>query len=116
MDRALLEFRIRGVKTNIPFLINLINHKDFLKGKCTTRFIDENPKSLPLPLRRDRATCIMRFMGDVAVNGHPLIKEIPTSICRHKAPVPLLIVKIQDPKALVIFSWKWGVKICPARP
>lgn len=88
MDRALHEFRIRGVKTNIPFLINLINHKDFQKGKCTTRFIDESQDIFHFPSRRDRAFRIMRFMGDVLVNGHPLIKEMPKSICRRKAPVP----------------------------
>jgi pyruvate carboxylase len=98
MDRALDEFRIRGVKTNIPFLINLINHKDFLKGKCTTRFIDENPSLFHFPRRRDRATLIMRFMGDVLINGHPLIKEAPKSICRRKAPVPVIDRKNPRPK------------------
>lgn len=98
MDRALDEFRIRGVKTNIPFLINLINHKDFLKGKCTTRFIDENPSLFHFPRRRDRATLIMRFMGDVLINGHPLIKETPKSICRRKAPVPAVNRKNPKPK------------------
>lgn len=98
MDRALDEFRIRGVKTNIPFLINLINHKDFLKGKCTTRFVDENPSLFLFPRRRDRATLIMRFMGDVLINGHPLIKEMPKSICRRKAPVPAVNRKDPRPK------------------
>ena len=98
MDRALDEFRIRGVKTNIPFLINLINHKDFLKGKCTTRFIDENHNLYQFPRRRDRATCIMRFMADVMVNGHPLIKEMPKSVCRRKAPVPTIDRKNPRPK------------------
>ena len=98
MDRALDEFRIRGVKTNIPFLINLINHKDFLKGKCTTRFIDENHNLYQFPRRRDRATCIMRFMADVMVNGHPLIKETPKSVCRRKAPVPTIDRKNPRPK------------------
>ncbi len=98
MDRALHEFRIRGVKTNIPFLINLINHKDFLKGKCTTRFIDENQSLYQFPRRRDRATCIVRYMGDVLVNGHPLIKEIPKPLCRRKAPVPAIDRKIPRPK------------------
>lgn len=98
MDRALHEFRIRGVKTNIPFLINLINHKDFLSGKCTTRFIDENPGLFHFPRRRDRATLIMRFMGDILVNGHPLIKEMPKSICRRKAPVPAVDRKNPRPR------------------
>ncbi|MDN3515770.1 MAG: pyruvate carboxylase [Candidatus Brocadia sp.] len=98
MDRALHEFRIRGVKTNIPFLINLINHKDFQNGKCTTRFIDENQEIFRFPSRRDRAFRIMRFMGDVLVNGHPLIKEMPKSICRRKAPVPAVDRKNSRPK------------------
>lgn len=98
MDRALDEFRIRGVKTNIPFLINLINHKDFLKGKCTTRFIDENHNLYQFPRRRDRATCIMRFMADVMVNGHPLIKEMPKSVCRRNAPVPAVDPNNPRPK------------------
>ena len=88
MGRALNEFRIRGVKTNIPFLINLINHKDFLKGKCTTRFIDENPDLFHFPKRRDRATKMLRYLGDVLVNGHPLVKEQPKVITRRAAPVP----------------------------
>lgn len=98
MDRALDEFRIRGVKTNIPFLINLVNHKDFLAGKCTTRFIDENPSLFHFPRRRDRATLIMRFVGDMLVNGHTFIKEIPKSVCRRKAPVPSVDRKNPRPK------------------
>ena len=98
MDRALHEFRIRGVKTNIQFLINLINHKDFMKGTCTTRFIDENREIFHFSHRRDRATRIIRFMGDVLVNGHPLIKEMPRSICRREAPVPAVDRKQPRPK------------------
>jgi pyruvate carboxylase len=98
MDRALDEFRIRGVKTNIPFLINLIKHKDFLEGRCTTRFIDENPALFLFPRHRDRATLIMRFMGDILANGHPLVQEVPKSICRHKAPVPAVDHKNPRPK------------------
>ncbi|CAG0945961.1 partial pyruvate carboxylase, partial [Anaerolineae bacterium] len=110
MDRALHEFRIRGVKTNIPFLINLVNHKDFLKGKCTTRFIDENHNLYQFPRRRDRATCIIRYMGDVTVNGHPLIKETPKSLCRRKAPVPLVDRKIPRPKGTRDLLMEMGPK------
>ena len=49
MERCLQEFRVRGVKTNIPFLINLVTHPDFLAGGCTTRFIDETPELFQLP-------------------------------------------------------------------
>jgi pyruvate carboxylase len=110
MDRALHEFRIRGVKTNIPFLINLVNHKDFLKGKCTTRFIDENHNLYQFPRRRDRATCIIRYMGDVMVNGHPLIKEIPKSLCRRNAPVPVVDRKIPRPKGTRDLLMEMGPK------
>jgi len=56
MERCLQEFRIRGVKTNIPFLINLITHESFLAGKCTTRFLDETPELFTFKKRADRAT------------------------------------------------------------
>src|SRR5437868_15071833 len=58
-ERCLQEFRVRGVKTNIPFLINLVTHPDFLAGQCTTRFLDETPALLHLPARRDRATKLL---------------------------------------------------------
>lgn len=76
MLRSLQEFRIRGVKTNIPFLINLVNHPGFLKGLCTTRFIDETPELLDLPIRQDRATRLLRYIAEIAVNGHP---DIPAN-------------------------------------
>src|SRR5262249_13344176 len=56
MERCLQEFRIRGVKTNIPFLLNLVNHPAFLEGGVTTRFLDETPELFQLPHRQDRAT------------------------------------------------------------
>ncbi len=71
MERCLQEFRIRGVKNNIPFLINLIQHPEFLAGRCTTRFIDETPELFQLPQRQDRATKVLSYIADVIVNGHP---------------------------------------------
>src|SRR5207244_11453139 len=56
MERCLQEFRVRGVKTNIPFLLNLVTHPDFLSGRFTTRFLDETPALFQLPTRQDRAT------------------------------------------------------------
>src|SRR5437868_13591432 len=70
MERCLQEFRIRGVKTNIPFLINLITNADFLAGHCTTRFIDETPALFQLPARQDRATKLLTYIGEVIVNGN----------------------------------------------
>jgi len=110
MDRALAEFRIRGVKTNIPFLINLINHPDFLKGKCTTRFIDNNPDLFHFPVRRDRATRLLRFLGNVAVNGHDLIKEMPKVISRREAPVPAVDAVAGRPKGSRDLLLEMGAK------
>ena len=74
MDRALREFRIRGVSTNLPFLENVVCHSMFRTGQCTTRFIDETPELFHFPPRRDRATRLLRFIGDVVVNGNPEVK------------------------------------------
>jgi pyruvate carboxylase len=80
MERSLQEFRVRGVKTNIPFLINLVTNSDFLVGRCTTRFIDETPALFRLPQRRDRATRILAYIAEVIVNGHPDVKNRPRPI------------------------------------
>ncbi|MGE5385960.1 MAG: pyruvate carboxylase [Betaproteobacteria bacterium] len=74
MDRALREFRIRGVSTNLPFLENVVSHPLFRNGQCTTRFIDETPELFHFPPRRDRATRLLRFIGEVVVNGNPEVK------------------------------------------
>ncbi|MBN9523323.1 pyruvate carboxylase [bacterium] len=74
MERCLQEFRIRGVKTNIPFLLNLIQHPEFLAGNVTTRFLDETPDLFKLPPRRDRASKLLQYIADVIVNGHPEIR------------------------------------------
>ncbi|HKB39028.1 MAG TPA: pyruvate carboxylase, partial [Gemmataceae bacterium] len=80
MERSLQEFRVRGVKTNIPFLINLVTHPDFLAGRCTTRFIDETPELFRLPQRQDRATRILAYIAEVVVNGHPDVKGKPRPV------------------------------------
>src|SRR3954453_17047950 len=71
MERALQEFRVRGVKTNVPFLLNVVTHPEFLAGRCTTRFIDETPSLFRFPLRQDRATRLLTFAAEVTVNGFP---------------------------------------------
>ncbi|MBL9128279.1 MAG: pyruvate carboxylase [Verrucomicrobiales bacterium] len=70
-DRALREFRIRGVKTNIPFLENVIAHRDFRTGVATTTLIDTTPDLFTFAPRRDRATKLLNFIGNVVVNGNP---------------------------------------------
>ena len=74
MDRALREFRIRGVKTNIPFLENVIHNDTFKQGLATTTLIDTTPELFNFKPRRDRATKLLKYLGDVTVNGHPLVK------------------------------------------
>ncbi|MFM8933635.1 MAG: pyruvate carboxylase, partial [Gemmataceae bacterium] len=82
MLRSLQEFRVRGVQTNIPFLINLIAHPAFLDSKCTTRFIDETPELFEFPVRQDRASRLLRYIGEIIVNGHPEIgsKKHPAAL------------------------------------
>ncbi len=74
MDRALREFRVRGLATNLLFLENVIRHPLFRSGECTTRFIDETPELFKFQKRRDRATRLLNFLGDVMVNGNPEMK------------------------------------------
>ena len=88
MDRCLREFRVRGVKTNIPFLLNVLNHPDFLAGRCTTTFIDDTSSLFDFPTRHDRATRILKSIGETIVNGNPLVKGRPVAIRRAPAPVP----------------------------
>jgi pyruvate carboxylase len=74
MERCLQEFRVRGVKTNIPFLLNLITHPDFIAGTVTTRFIDETPDLFKFSTRQDRASKLLGYIAEVIVNGHPEVK------------------------------------------
>ena len=75
MDRALREFRIRGVKTNIPFLENVIHNETFKSGQASTTLIDTTPELFKLKVKRDRATKLLNFIGDVTVNGNPQAKN-----------------------------------------
>ncbi|MHA7775846.1 pyruvate carboxylase [Roseibium sp. M-1] len=75
MDRALREFRIRGVATNLVFLENIIGHEDFKANNYTTRFIDETPALFQQTRRKDRATKLLTYIADVSVNGHPETKN-----------------------------------------
>jgi pyruvate carboxylase len=88
IERCLQEFRVRGVKTNIPFLTNLVTHPTFLAGGCTTRFIDEAKELFQFPTRRDRASKLLQYLGEVTVNGNPLVKDRPRASRRDAAPVP----------------------------
>ncbi len=88
MDRALREFRIRGVATNISFVENLLKNPDFLSNAYHTRFIDETPELFTFKKRRDRATKILTYIADVTVNGHPETKGRPMPSPEARLPKP----------------------------
>jgi len=88
MDRCLQEFRVRGVKTNIPFLIKLMMHPTFMDGTCTTRFIDETDDLFKFPPRRDRATRLLTYLADTIVNGNPTVKDRPVALRQKPALIP----------------------------
>lgn len=76
MLRALVEFRIRGVKTNIPFLASLLSHPTFIDGTCWTTFIDDTPELFTLVGSQNRAQKLLAYLGDVAVNGSSIKGQI----------------------------------------
>ncbi len=88
MDRALREFRIRGVSTNIPFVENLLKHPTFLNNTYTTRFIDTTPELFTFHKRRDRATRLLTYIADITVNGHPETLGRPRPAEGLSLPVP----------------------------
>ena len=88
MDRSLREFRVRGVKTNIPFLENVVNNEDFRRGNVDTSFLDSTPSLFQFTPRKDRATRLLTYLGETIVNGNPEIagKTKPASFA--PAPIP----------------------------
>lgn len=101
MDRALREFRIRGLATNLQFLENVIGHTQFRAGDYTTRFIDSTPELFHFKARQDRATRLLRFIGDVTVNGHPLMEGRTTpSVVFDEAPLPSCDLSAPPPTGL----------------
>jgi pyruvate carboxylase len=87
MGRALLEYRIRGVATNLAFLHNIINEPRFIASDYTTRFIDETPSLFDFKKRKDRATKLLTWVADVTVNGHPETKGRAKPPAAARAPV-----------------------------
>jgi pyruvate carboxylase len=88
MDRCLREFRIRGVKTNIPFLENVVCHPDFRAGRVSTRFIETTPELFRFKARQDRATRLLGYLGEIIVNGNPEMagRRPPVQIREPKIP------------------------------
>ncbi len=90
LKRALQEFRIRGVKTNIPFLINVMQNEEFQSGKMNVGFIPNNPQLL-IPtygVDKDRGTKLLKYLGELKVNGHPDVKKIDPDKVFRKPIVP----------------------------
>ncbi|MCU0797541.1 MAG: pyruvate carboxylase [Akkermansiaceae bacterium] len=92
MDRALREFRIRGVKTNIPFLENVIADPSFRSGQAHTKLIDTKPELFQFKPRRDRATKILSYLSDITVNGNATAKG-------WKPAKPILLPRVPKVKA-----------------
>ncbi len=101
MTRALREFRIRGVKTNIPFLLNVLENQKFLNGVLDTYFIDEHPQLFKFKRSQNRAQKLLNYLGEVLVNGpktplatnlrpsdgvHPIVPQIPGMFYQLKQP------------------------------
>ncbi|XP_023954157.1 pyruvate carboxylase, mitochondrial isoform X4 [Bicyclus anynana] len=95
MNRALREFRIRGVKTNIPFLLNVLENQKFLNGAVDTYFIDEHPQLFMFKASQNRAQKILNYLGQVMVNGPatPLATQIPPADVKPYIPAVPLAVK-----------------------
>ncbi|RWB69296.1 MAG: pyruvate carboxylase [Mesorhizobium sp.] len=87
MNRALREFRIRGVATNLTFLEAIINHPRFADNSYTTKFIDTTPELFEQVKRQDRATKLLTYLADVSVNGHPETRGRPAPKANAAAPV-----------------------------
>lgn len=97
MDRALREFRIRGVATNLTFLEAVISHPKFKANDYTTRFIDTTPELFEQVKRKDRASKLLRYIADVTVNGHPETKGRPKPPAHAMAPkVPLINASVPN--------------------
>ncbi|MCG3401468.1 pyruvate carboxylase [Staphylococcus massiliensis] len=75
MDRSLQEMRIRGVKTNIPFLRNVIKHEGFKEGTYTTKFLEQHPELFDIQPSRDRGTKTLEYIGNVTINGFPNVEQ-----------------------------------------
>ncbi|MFP4920408.1 pyruvate carboxylase [Staphylococcus coagulans] len=83
MERSLQEMRIRGVKTNIPFLRNVINHAQFASGDYTTKFLEASPELFVIQPSRDRGTKTLEYIGNVTINGFPNVEKRPKPNFEH---------------------------------
>jgi len=120
MDRALREFRIRGVSTNIAFVENLLKHPTFLNHEYHTKFIDETPELFDFAVRRDRATRLLTYVADITVNGHPEVDgrprppanlRIPTAPkAGHADPAPGVRQLLEEQGPEAVAAWMLAQK------
>ena len=94
MLRALIEFRIRGVKTNIPFLLALLTNEVFITGDCWTTFIDDTPSLFQMISSQNRATKMLSYLADLVVNG----SSIKGQVGYPKLDTDAIIPEIHEPK------------------
>ena len=97
MLRALVEFRIRGVKTNIPFLGSLLTHPTFIEGNCWTTFIDDTPELFALVGSQNRAQKLLGYLGDLAVNGSSIKGQIGEPKFKGDIIIPELLDEGEKP-------------------
>ena len=88
MYRTLVEYRIRGVKTNIPFLEKVITHPVFKEGKATVKFIEKFPELVQVSQQQDRGTKVLRYLANVMVNGNQDVQKVDASRVFEKPKVP----------------------------
>ncbi|PGH32903.1 pyruvate carboxylase [[Emmonsia] crescens] len=112
MLRALVEFRIRGVKTNIPFLASVLTHPTFIDGNCWTTFIDDSPELFSMIGSQNRAQKLLAYLGDVAVNGSSIKGQIgepkfkgdicmPTMVDENNKPIDITLPCTQGWKKII---------------
>lgn len=99
MNRALREFRVRGVKTNIPFLLNVLENQRFLNGSVDTYFIDENPQLFNFPQTRNRAQKLLNYVAQVLVNG----PQTPLATSLKPAEIRPHVPEVSKGKWLIFF-------------
>lgn len=91
MLRALIEFRIRGVKTNIPFLLALLTHDTFIKGNCWTTFIDDTPKLFEMMTSQNRAQKLLAFLAELTVNGSQVAGQSGVPLLTTEPTIPEIV-------------------------
>ncbi|HRK53812.1 MAG TPA: pyruvate carboxylase [Cyclobacteriaceae bacterium] len=108
MHRALREFRTRGVKTNVAFLSNIINHEVFRSGKATVNFIQKHKELFTFAHQQDRATKVVKYLADITVNGNPDVRFTDKNKLFRSAIVPEYDIDTAPPKGTKDLLTKLG--------